>query len=212
MAAFGSVVKFWPYNLSLTLAHYDFGKLGTDGWNPFWNSLKLSAFTAVFGTSIVFTGAYLVEKIRGFTIARSAVHLLAMLPLATPGLVLGLPYIFFFNAPDNPLNFLYATLALLIINTITHFYTVCHLTAVTALKQLDAEFEAVSASLKVPIWRGTMPGGSGRREASPESLCHAQAADGCPHGADQNRRYFHLRVRAFSDRAWRRRGRAVHRG
>jgi iron(III) transport system permease protein len=76
-----------------------------------------------------------------------------MLPLATPGLVLGLSYIFFFNSPSNPLNFVYATLAILIVNTITHFYTVCHLTAVTALKQLDAEFEAVSASLKVPIWR-----------------------------------------------------------
>jgi iron(III) transport system permease protein len=153
MAAFGSVVKFWPYNLTLTLQHYDFGKLGTDGWNPFWNSLKLAAFTAVFGTAIVFTGAYLVEKIRGFGVARSAVHLLAMLPLATPGLVLGLAYIFFFNSPANPLNFIYATLAILIVNTITHFYTVCHLTAVTALKQLDAEFEAVSASLKVPVWR-----------------------------------------------------------
>jgi iron(III) transport system permease protein len=153
MAAYGSVVKFWPYNLTLTLEHYDFGKLGTDGWNPFWNSLRLSAFTSVFGTAIVFTGAYLVEKIRDFKVARSAVHLLAMLPLATPGLVLGLSYIFFFNSPSNPLNFIYATLAILIVNTITHFYTVCHLTAVTALKQLDAEFEAVSASLKVPIWR-----------------------------------------------------------
>jgi iron(III) transport system permease protein len=153
MAAYGSVVKFWPYNLSLTLTHYDFGKLGTDGWNPFWNSLKLSAFTAVFGTAIVFAGAYLVEKLHGFGVARSVVHLLAMLPLATPGLVLGLSYIFFFNSPNNPLNFIYATLSILIICTITHFYTVCHLTAVTALKQLDAEFEAVSASLKVPIWR-----------------------------------------------------------
>ena len=28
-----------------------------------------------------------------------------------------------------------------------------HLTATTALKQIDPEFEAVSASLKVPIWR-----------------------------------------------------------
>ena len=28
-----------------------------------------------------------------------------------------------------------------------------HPAAVTALKQLDAEFEAVSASLKVPVWR-----------------------------------------------------------
>src|SRR4029453_6987288 len=28
-----------------------------------------------------------------------------------------------------------------------------HLTAITALKQLDDEFESVSASLKVPFWR-----------------------------------------------------------
>jgi ABC-type Fe3+ transport system permease subunit len=33
-----------------------------------------------------------------------------MLPMAVPGLVLGLGYIFFFNAPNNPLNGLYHTL------------------------------------------------------------------------------------------------------
>ena len=47
------------------------------------------------------------------------------------------------------------------ISTITHFYTVAHLTAVTALKQMDPEFEAVSASLKQPFyrtfWRVTVP-------------------------------------------------------
>jgi iron(III) transport system permease protein len=36
---------------------------------------------------------------------------------------------------------------------VTHFYTVAHLTAVTALKQMDQEFESVSASLKQPVWR-----------------------------------------------------------
>ena len=44
---------------------------------------------------------------------------------------------------------------------IVHFYTTGHLTAVTALKALDSEFEAVSASLKVPFyktfWRVTLP-------------------------------------------------------
>jgi iron(III) transport system permease protein len=30
---------------------------------------------------------------------------------------------------------------------------VAHITATTALKQIDPEFEAVSASLKVPFWR-----------------------------------------------------------
>ena len=52
-------------------------------------------------------------------------------------------------------------MALLIVCTIVHFYTTGHLTAVTALKSLDAEFEAVSASLKVPFFttlrRVTLP-------------------------------------------------------
>ena len=37
---------------------------------------------------------------------------LAMMPMAVPGLVLGLAYIFFFNHPDNPLGFLYHTMAI----------------------------------------------------------------------------------------------------
>jgi iron(III) transport system permease protein len=68
-------------------------------------------------------------------------------------LVLGLAYIFFFNAPNNPLNVLYHTMAILVISTITHFYTVSHLTATTALKQMDAQFESVAASLKQPFYR-----------------------------------------------------------
>jgi ABC-type Fe3+ transport system permease subunit len=70
-----------------------------------------------------------------------------------PGMVLGLGYIFFFNAPRNPLNFLYGTMAILVLSTIIHYYTSSHLTAVTALKALDNEFEAVSASLKVPFYK-----------------------------------------------------------
>ena len=75
------------------------------------------------------------------------------LSLAVPGMALGLAYIFFFNNPDNPLNFLYGTMGILVISTITHFYTVSHLTATTALKQMDQEFESVSASLKTPFFR-----------------------------------------------------------
>ena len=70
-----------------------------------------------------------------------------------PGLVLGIAYIFFFNAPANPLGFLYGTMAILVLNSLVHFYTVGHLASVTALKQLDPEFESVAASLKVPLWR-----------------------------------------------------------
>jgi iron(III) transport system permease protein len=161
VAAWGSMIKFWPYNLTLTLANYEFDKFDASGWSAYFNSLELAAWTATCGTAVVFLGAYLIEKSRGFGPGRAVVQLLAMLPLAVPGLVLGLAYIFFFNARWNPLGFVYATMAILVINTVAHFYTVSHLTAVTALKQLDAEFESVGASLKVPfwttLWRVTIP-------------------------------------------------------
>ncbi len=153
VSAWGSLITFWPYNLVLTLKNYEFSNFDTNGWGAYTNSIQLAVWTAVLGTMIIFIGAYLLEKTRGFAIGRGIAQFIAMLPLAVPGLVIGLGYIFFFNARGNPLGFLYATLGILVLNSIAHFYTVSHLTAATALKQLDTEFEAVSASLKVPQLR-----------------------------------------------------------
>ena len=153
MSAWASLVTRWPYNLALTLNNYAFGDFDSNGWSAYWNSLELAAWTAVIGTVVIFIGAYLLEKTRAFTWGRTLAQFMAMLPMAVPGLVLGLAYIFFFNARGNPFGFIYATMAILVINSVTHFYTVSHLTATTALKQLDAEFEAVSASLKVSLFR-----------------------------------------------------------
>jgi iron(III) transport system permease protein len=161
VAAFASVINYWPYDLSFSLRNYQFDLMDGGGWAAYYNSIEMASWTALFGTITVFCGAYLVEKGRGFALGRAAFQLLAILPLAVPGLVLGLAYIFFFNNPNNPFNFLYGTMAILVICTIVHFYTVSHLTAVTALKQMDPEFEAVSASLKAPFyktfWRVTVP-------------------------------------------------------
>jgi len=151
MAAYASVVKFWPYNLDLTLQHFRFGETTDQGWGVYANSLMLAVNTAVFGTVTVFVGAYFVEKTRVFNAGRGAIQFLAMIPMAVPGMVLGLAYIFFFNHPENPLGFLYGSLTLMVICTIAHFYTVSHLTAVTALKQIDSEFESVAQSLKVSL-------------------------------------------------------------
>ena len=153
MAVWASFVTRWPYNLALTLNNYVFSNFDSDGWAAYWNSVQLGAWTAVIGTVVVFLGAYLLEKTRAFAAGRVLAQLMAMLPMAVPGLVLGLAYIFFFNARGNPFGFIYATMAILVVNSVTHFYTVSHLTATTALKQLDAEFEAVSASLKVSLFR-----------------------------------------------------------
>lgn len=152
MAQFGALVKFWPYNLELTLSNYNFQVAGL-GWESFYNSIRLSLYTAVVGTVVIFVGSYLIEKLRVDERTRQLVQFFALIPMAVPGLVLGLSFIFFFNEKSNPLNFLYATIAILVVNTIVHFYTVSHLTATTALRQMDKEFESVSLSLKIPIYK-----------------------------------------------------------
>ena len=153
VAVWASFVTYWPYNLTLSLKNYDLENFEPTGYGPYFASLQMAGLAAVFGTAIVFAGAYLIEKGQGVRFARTLAQLLAMLPMAVPGLVLGLGYAFFINARWNPLGFLYGTIALLAINSIAHFYTTAHVTAVTALKQIDSEFEAVSASLKVPFYK-----------------------------------------------------------
>lgn len=150
---FAALVKLWPYDLSFGLKNYDFSRTDGGGWEAYFNSMRMALYVALIGTGVVFIGAYIVEKLQGMKAGRNLLHMLAIMPLAVPGMVLGLSYIFFFNDPANPLNVLYGTMAILVISSITHFYTVSHLTAVTALKQLDPEFESVSASLKQPAWR-----------------------------------------------------------
>jgi iron(III) transport system permease protein len=153
VAVWASFVTYWPYNLTLSLKNYNFSELDATGWQPYFNSLLMAAGASAIGTVLVFFGAYFVEKGRGLSLGRHLIQLLAMLPMAVPGLVLGLAYVFFFNAPWNPLGMLYTTLLLLSINCVAHFYTVAHITGLTALKQIDREFESVSQSLKVPFWR-----------------------------------------------------------
>jgi iron(III) transport system permease protein len=153
MAVYTSFIKLWPYNLSFSLRHYIFGLIDGGVIDSYFNSLKMALLTAGLGTTLIFGTAYLLEKTRGLRPLRAFIRLLATIPMAVPGMVLGLGYIFFFNHPDNPLHFLYGGMLILAASTIVHYYTSSHLTAVTALKALDNEFEAVSASLKVPFYK-----------------------------------------------------------
>ncbi|WP_210270592.1 putative 2-aminoethylphosphonate ABC transporter permease subunit [Ensifer oleiphilus] len=153
MCQIAAVVKFWPYDLTLTAKNFAFDLMDGGGWSAYANSIRLALLTALFGSVIVFAGAYMVEKADAFRFGRNVFHFLAMMPMAVPGMVLGLAYIFFFNNPANPLNAIYGTMTILVVSTVTHFYTVAHLTALTALKQMDPEFESVAASLKQPFHR-----------------------------------------------------------
>ncbi|WP_318460852.1 putative 2-aminoethylphosphonate ABC transporter permease subunit [Photobacterium leiognathi] len=153
MAIYGSLVTFWPWNTALSLNNYNFEQFSASGWQPYFNSIKLGVLVAIFGTMTIFLGAYCIEKGRCAAPLRQLLQMFAIIPMAVPGMVLGLGYIFFFNNHHNPLTVLYGTMTILVINTVMHYYTVGHMTAVTALKQLPAEIEAISASLKLPQYK-----------------------------------------------------------
>lgn len=165
VAAWGSLVRSWPWDLSLTFRNYDFARSDPSGWGSLLTSLSMATAAATIGAALVFLTAWLLARVpratRAGRLLHDAVALLATVPLAIPGLVLGLAYVLFFNASWNPLGFLYGGLGILVLNSVVHFYTVGHLTAATAIRQLDPEFESVGASLKVPVWttfwRVTLP-------------------------------------------------------
>lgn len=151
-ALMASIIKRWPYNLSLSAEHYNFETVAGRGFQVYLNSVQLAFWTATFGTIMVFMTAYVLENVNSWQRFRAVLYFLCMLPVAVPGMVLGLSYIFFFNHPANPLNFIYGTMLILVSCTVVHFFTVTFYTATAALKQISKQFDEVAASLSTPFW------------------------------------------------------------
>lgn len=142
-----ALVKQWPYDLSLSLDKYQLDRFDGGGWSAVIDSVWLGLATAALGVVCAFIGAYLAERTRAAKPLRGLLSAAALAPAATPGLALGVGYVLFFDDPANPLHGIYGTFAILVAVTITHFYTVSHLTCVSALKALDPEFEAAGRML-----------------------------------------------------------------
>ena len=148
MALFGSLVRFWPYNLTLGLHNYEKAISDPDELRSLVNSLVLASSTAIAGTLLVVLSGWMVSRKVFAAGMTQTLQALAMVPVAVPGLVLGLGYVFFFNNPANPLHILQGSMILLVLCTIAHFYTVPHLMAVGGLVKLDRETDLAAQALR----------------------------------------------------------------
>lgn len=163
IALVASFVKMWPYNFSMTLDNYKFFDFNGGALSFYKNSINIALISAFLGTLIAYFGAYICLKTESLTYLRNVIKFFAIVPLALPGMVLGLGYIFFFNIDYikipfmgwfiNPFNYLYGTIWILILVNIVHFFSVAFMTASTSLKKLDKEFEIVSLSMGVPWYK-----------------------------------------------------------
>lgn len=152
-AVLASFIHSWPYDLSFTFAHYGFEYVDGGGWDAYANSLKMALLSSVAGTVLIFMVALLTERFKVHPAIKNYVQMLALLPLAVPGLVLGIAYILFFNHQDNPLAMLYGTMTILVISTIVHYYTVPHLTLTHAIKQIPVQLDQAAQSLGTSKWK-----------------------------------------------------------
>lgn len=156
--------KLWPYDLSFSFNNFKFYDYNGGIEIFFKNSFILAVLSGIFGTFMTFMSAYLIEKKEKKTINDKVIYFLSLVPLALPGMVIGISYIFFFNKSYftipflnisimNPFNSLYKTIWIMVLANVIHFYSISFLTANTALKKLDKEFERVSLSMGIPWYK-----------------------------------------------------------
>ena len=154
IAVWASFITYWPYNLvadaeELRVRHIRCRAAG----RPISTRSRWRRCAAIIGTAIVFTGAYLVEKTKVCPAdARSRIcsrccrwrcrAWCSVSATCSSSMRHGTR-----STSSTARCRCWSSTA------IAHFYTVAHITALTALKQIDPEFESVSASLKVPFWR-----------------------------------------------------------
>lgn len=148
-----SLVKTWPYDMTLSFKSYNFTIMGESIWKIFGNSILVSIFSAILGTILCFLAAYMIEREKKYIIIRKIGYFLSILPNALPGLTIGLAYIFFFNSKDNILNFLYGSFGIIILANIVHFFATPFLTITARLKTLDSEYETISNIMGVSWYR-----------------------------------------------------------
>jgi len=136
----GSFVKVWPYDWSLTLAHYSFPSIG--GYSAIWTSVWVAFVVGFVGSFITLIAGFVMETRKPF--CKQLLYFFSVMPAAIPGLVMGLGYILAFN---KPYYFFYGTPWIIVINIVICNFTLGVLSSISNLRNIDPSIEEASISL-----------------------------------------------------------------
>jgi iron(III) transport system permease protein len=139
---YASFARLWPYDFSLTFAHYHTDL--PDGYAPIVTSLKVSLAVAALGTLLVFMLAMGARRLPA-ALARM-VYLLATLPAAVPGMIVGIAYLFTFNAGTLS-QWLYGSVFIVVLCNLYHNHAQAFLTMSTGLRDVPASLEDAATCL-----------------------------------------------------------------
>ena len=109
----------------------------------FINSMAVALLTALVGTILSYFSAY-VSRRGDKTKFSKVVHILSMLPLAIPGVVLGLSFLMTFRKMP-----FYGTIFILVMVNIVHFFSSPYLLAYNSLSKFNSNLEDVAQTLGI---------------------------------------------------------------
>lgn len=137
---FGSFVRTWGYDFSLTLDQYT--RALRQGWDSLENSIILGLIAAVIGGLLGMIIAYITAKRNYY--GKRFIEVSSVLMFAVPGTVLGIAYIQAFNSGFLVLT---GTAAILVIVFVFRNMPVAIESGTTTLLQIDNCIEEASTSL-----------------------------------------------------------------
>jgi iron(III) transport system permease protein len=140
MVFFGSLVKLWGANHSLTINNYK--HVFTVGWGYIKDTLLLSSIATPIAGIMAMVIAFLVVR-KNFP-GKRLMEMVSLLTFAVPGTVVGIGYILAFNEPPLVLT---GTAAIIILLFIFRDIAVGVQTGIAELQQIDPSIEEASTDL-----------------------------------------------------------------
>ncbi len=140
MVFFGSLVKLWGANHSLTINNYK--HVFTVGWEFIKDTLILSSIATPIAGILAMIIAFLVVR-KDFP-GKRLMEMVSLLTFAVPGTVVGIGYILAFNQPPLVLT---GTAAIIILLFIFRDLAVGVQTGIAELQQVDPSIEEASTDL-----------------------------------------------------------------
>ena len=155
---FGSFVRLWGVDFSLTTAHYvkafaigwnEFGlHWRGSAWSSFWTTLTIALISAPLTAAIGLLTAYLL--VRQDFAGKQAFEFGTMLSFAIPGTVIGVSYVIAFNVPPIELT---GTGIILVLSFIFRNMPVGVRAGVASMSQIDRSLDQSSLTLGANSWQ-----------------------------------------------------------
>ena len=141
-------IEAWPYNLQVTLRHFQriisMGALG----KLVQNSVLIALASGIGGSLLAFIAGYIyVRDKKGLLPLKKLTHGLYLTSLAIPGLALGLAYALFFRRMP-----IYNTAWIIILCNIVHYFGSPYMMVISHFKLLNPNLEAICQTLGGNWW------------------------------------------------------------